>query len=231
MDSSLKRLTLPAPFKVMDCAMTILSLGRSAQTLRELRDHLASVPAQSISHHFYDSLLRPAFDDPEYRNDFAVWARRHLHDGLLAERFGVIDPMDYPDLEQLRQELIDIVEDRLAEAPEVPQAPRGKEFYFLRSQFVILDTGAHASAPRELAGMISKLSTGSIFYHFIEARRRHPGNPDDFSAWLEAWGPEHDAAREGLAAVDYQLWSLSELRDQIARALECLKVPEGVERR
>ena len=54
-----------APFKLMDCALTIVSVGRSAQTLRELREHLAAVPAQCLSHHFYDSLLRPSFDDRE----------------------------------------------------------------------------------------------------------------------------------------------------------------------
>jgi hypothetical protein len=51
-----------APFKVMDCAITIISLGRSAQTLRELRDHLSVVPTQCLTHHFYDSLLRPSFE-------------------------------------------------------------------------------------------------------------------------------------------------------------------------
>src|SRR5712671_2894132 len=162
MDATARRLTVPAPLPIMDCALTIISLGRSAQNLRELRDHLASVPAQSISHHFHDALLRPAFDDPEYRNDFAVWARRQLHDGALAERLGVIDPMDYQDLEQLRQQTIDVVEDHLAEAGEVPQAARGHEFYFLRSQFVIIDTRARASSPAELASLIPRLSTGSI---------------------------------------------------------------------
>ncbi|MBI3450056.1 MAG: hypothetical protein HY049_14220 [Acidobacteria bacterium] len=219
MDATARRLTVPAPLQVMDCALTILSLGRSAQNLRELRDHLASVPAQSISHHFHDALLRPAFDDPEYRNDFAVWARRQLHDAALAERLGVIDPMDYPDLEQLRHQTIDVVEDRLAEAGEVPQAARGHEFYFLKSQFVILDTRARATTPSELTAMIPRLSTGSIFHHFIEARRRQPGRVDDFSAWLAGWGDECAHERERLAAVDYELWSLGELRDRIAAAL------------
>jgi len=218
---------VPAPFKIVDCALTILSLGRSAQNLRELRDHLASVPAQSLSHHFYDSLLRPAFDDPEYRNDFALWARRQLHDALLAERLGVIDPMDYPDLEQLRQQLVDVVEDRLSEANEVPQAARGKEFHFLKSQFVILETGASATTIGELAEIIPKLSTGSIFHHVIETRRRQPGRPDDFSGWLEAWGAPSAPIRERLQAVDYHLWSLSELREQIALAFDPLG--KGVE--
>lgn len=64
--------TNPEPLRIMDCAIITLALGKSAQNLREFRDGIAEVPAQSIAHHFYESLLRPVFDDPEYRNDLAV---------------------------------------------------------------------------------------------------------------------------------------------------------------
>src|SRR5882672_669917 len=99
----------PSAFRFKDCALTTLSLGRSAHTLRELRDGVAEVPAESISHHFYESLLRPVFDDPEYRNDFALWARRHLHDNLLAERLGVLDPLEHEDLESLRRQVLEVI--------------------------------------------------------------------------------------------------------------------------
>jgi hypothetical protein len=131
--------------------------------------------------------------------------------------------MEYPDLEQLRQQLVDVVEDRLSEVTEVPQAARGKEFHFLKSQFVILQSGASASTMGELAEMIPRLSTGSIFHHFIETRRRQPGRADDFTVWLEAWGAPSAQVREHLQAIDYHLWSLSELREQIALAFEPLR--------
>lgn len=212
----------PGPFRFMDCALTILSLGRSAQNLRELRDWIAEVPAQSISHHFYESLLRPVFDDPEYRNDFALWARRHLHDNVLAERLGVIDPLEYDDLEAVRRQVLDVIEDRLAETPFVPGVAPGHEFYFLRSHRVILDTGLQAATPAELGAQISRLPTGSIYYHFVEARRRPPVKMDDFSAWLMAWGSAYDHCRERLAAIDFHLWSLTELRQRIERCLKNL---------
>jgi hypothetical protein len=201
----------------MDCALTIISTGRSAQNLRELRDHLASVPAPSLSHHFYESLLRPAFDDPEFRNDFALWARDQLNDAALAERLAVIDPLEFPDLEDLRQMLLDVVEDHLAETSEVPQARRGREFHFLRSQFVIFTTGFQAQTPAELAQLLPQLSTGSIFYHFVEARRRLPLLLDDFSVWLATWGPSYDSLRADLSNVDFQLWTLNEIKERIAR--------------
>lgn len=206
-----------APFRVMDCALTIISLGRSAQTLRELRDHLAVVPTQCLTHHFYDSLLRPSFDDREYRNDFALWARRQLGDARLAERLAVVDPIDFADLEDLRAHLLDIVEDRLAEVVDAPPGAPGREFHFLRSQYVIVDTGLRAATPRDLADYVPRATPGSIFYHFVDARRRTPDRTDDFSLWLREWGEAYDEVRRRLAAVDFQLWSLTETRERIAR--------------
>jgi hypothetical protein len=210
----------------MDCAVTTLSLGKSAQNLRELRDHLAIVPAQSLSHHFQDSLLRPSFDDPEYRNDFAIWAKRELHDASLGERLGVIDPTDYSDLELLRQHLLDVIEDRLAETEVVPQAARGKEFHFLRSQFVIIHTGVSAHSPEALGALIPSLSTGAIFFHYIDARRRPPLRVDDFSAWLDDWGPRYSAIGARLARIDYHFLSLTQVRERIARCFFAVDPPE-----
>lgn len=203
------------PFKVMDCTLTILSMARSAQNLRELRDHIAHVPAESLSHHFYDSLLRPAFDHPEYRNDFALWAGRQLHDAPLAERLAMLDPMEHQDLEQLRQALLDVLEDHLSYEHHLPQAARGKEFHFLRSQFVVFHTGEQATTPEQLGEMIPRLSTGSIFFHFIDARHREPALQDDFTAWLAPWGEAYADVIAGLRRVDFYLWSLSELRERV----------------
>ncbi len=219
----------PDPFRFRDCAMTTLSLGRTAQNLRELRDAVAEIPVQSISHHFYESLLRPAFDDPEYRNDFALWARRHLHDNVLAERLGVIDPLELDDLESLRHYLLEVIEDRLAETPYAPGVLPGHEFYFLKSQEVVLDTGQEAATPAALASSIPHLSVGSIYYHFIEGRRRPPLRVDDFSDWLEGWGADFDGSRQRLAAIDFHLWSLTELRSLIAGCLGPIPGNRGTE--
>jgi len=216
----------PAPFRFRDCALTILSLGRSAQNLRELRDGIAIVTASSISHHFLEGLLKPAFDDPEYRNDFAMWARRHLHDNILAERLGGIDPMDYEDVETLRQQALDVIEDRLAEIPYVPSVRPGREFFFLQSHRVILDTGLQAATPAELGAQIPRLPAGSIFYHFIEGRRRSPSRTDDFSTWLAEWGEGCARGRKRLVSIDFHLWSLTELRARIARCLRDLPAKE-----
>ncbi len=203
----------------MDCALITLALGRSAHNLRELRDHVAVVPIESLRHHFYEALLRPSFDDPEYGNDFAVWAHEALRDEPLAERLSAVDPVDFPDGEALRGALVDLIEDRLAEVTVVPVAPGGHEFHFLRSQVVVFSTGTTVRTPEELAASVPRLSPGSIFFHLVEARLRPPRGDDDFSVWLDGWGEKGAAARRLLIEIDPMFGSLSELRARVATAL------------
>jgi Family of unknown function (DUF5752) len=210
----------PEPFSFRDCALTTLSLGRSALNLRELREGVAEVSAESISHHFFESLMRPVFDDPEYRNDFALWARRQLHDNPLAERLGIIDPVEHEDLESLRRLVLEVIEDRLDEAAVTPTAAPGHEFYFLRSQKVVLDMGLQAQTPADLAVEVPRLPTGSIYFHFVDGRRRPPRGVDDFSRWIQGWGPGYEACLERMSSIDFQLWSLTELRAHIAACLK-----------
>lgn len=217
----------PEPFRFMDCALIILSLGRPAQGLRELRDRAAEVPPQSIWHHFYETLLRPTFDDPEYRNDFALWARRGLRDHVLAERLAVIDPLEFDGLEPLREHLVDVLDDRLAEGPAPPAVRPGQEFHFLRSQMIVVDTGLRAATPGEMGEQITALPPGSLYYHFIEARRR-PGGGDDFSAWLASWGPGVETLLQRLAAIDFRLWPLPDLRRLVGAALAGRPAVEGI---
>jgi hypothetical protein len=210
----------PEPFRFRDCSLTIVSLGRVARNLRELRAELAAVPVGSLQHHFYDAFLRPSFDDREYRNDFAAWSRRMLRDAPLAERLSVVDPLDCDDFEDVRDRLIEVVEERLAEDPRHADVPEGMEFRFLRSQLVYFDTGVRATTIRELFEMLPKTTTGSVFYHFVEARFRSPHKRDDYSAWLLGFGDEGRALADRLARVDFQLWSLPETRARIAGCLD-----------
>lgn len=200
----------------MDCAITIMSLGKSALTLRELVEHARVAPVPSLVHHFYETLLRPTFDDPEYRNDFALWAHRDLHDERLAEMFGMIDPFQHLDPEVLRCALLEAAEDRLSELQEAPRAAAGHEFHFLQSQTVLFDTGISARDPAELGTLVPRLPLSSIFYHFVEAQKRPPVRRDDFSAWIEEFGDGHAGLLSRLAGIDVHLWSLSELRELIA---------------
>ena len=125
--------------------------------------------AGSLYYHFWGGRLRPQFDEPEYNNDFAAWARHSLHDHVIAERLAVVDPMDYDSLEDLRGEVVDVIEERLAEQEFVPWAKSDEQFSFIRSQIIVFDTRKSIEDPTGLAHEIPHSSTSSIFYHFIDA--------------------------------------------------------------
>ncbi|HKQ29790.1 MAG TPA: DUF5752 family protein [Burkholderiales bacterium] len=207
------------PFVVRDCTLAAIATGRRAQNLRELRDQLQVVHPGSIYYHFWGSLLRPDFDDPEYNNDFASWARHALHDTKLAEQLGIIDPADYPDIEGLRQELIDIIEQRLDETEFLTWARRDQQFHFVRSQIIVFDTGRRFSTPQELTTAVPTLSLGSIYYHVIDARRREPLWVDDFRAWLERFGGSYADVCQQLAELDPYFTTLADLRVELANIM------------
>ncbi|ABA90345.1 hypothetical protein Pcar_3110 [Syntrophotalea carbinolica DSM 2380] len=205
-----------APFEVKDCALITLSTGTKVQNLKEFRDALERVPIASIDHHFWGRLLRPQFDEPEYNNDFASWAYRGLHDKTLAERLSMTLPTDFPSLEALRLELVDTVEQRLDESEMIPWARADNLFYFLHSKIVVFDTGLRFDNPKDLTAYLPTLSTGCIFYHFIDARSRTEQRCDDFSAWLGGFGECYRNLQERLSGFDPYFSSLDEIRTHIA---------------
>lgn len=214
-------------FAVKDCAMIAIATATKAHTLAELRDRLLTVSSDSIYYHFWGGLLHSRFEEREYNNDFASWAHRCLHDARLAERLAVIDPGDARDLEELRQHLIDIIEERMDERTYIPWGPGTQPFEFMRSQLVVFDTHRRMEHPAELAEALPHFSTSSIFYHFIDARRRSPENSDDFRAWISSWGREYDEVVARLAKVDPYFGTLTELRDRLAHQLRNVN-EEGV---
>jgi len=202
-------------FAIKDCALANIATGRRAQTLRELRDILRDIHPGSIYHHFWGTLLRPEYYDREFNNDFATWCHRELHDAPVAERLAVIDPADYSDLEDLRQELIDVVEERLDETELTLFARADRQFHFVRSVIVVFDTHRRLTDPQELVEVLPRMSVGSVFYHFIDARRREPVSQDDFRAWLEDLGPQYAELCDALAQIDPYFESLFVLRDRL----------------
>jgi len=203
------------PFEVKDCALAAIATGRRAENLKELRDIILTIHPNSLYYHFWGGLLRPSFDDPEYHNDFASWARHTLHDGILAERLGMIDPVAFPDLEELRREIVEIVEERLDETGKKPWFGLDEPFHFITSQIVVFGTNRIIRKPGELVGAIPSMTRNSVFYHFIDARRRTFGHMDDFQAWLYGFGERHVDLCRLLSTVDPFFSTLSELRQQL----------------
>ena len=205
-----------AVFGIRDCVLIAIATGVKALTLKELCDGLAQIHPGSIYYHFWGGLLQPRFEQQEYNNDFAAWCQHALHDAELAERLAVIDPTEYGDLEDLRRELIEIVEQRVDENERLQWLPVDRPFEFIQSKIVVFDTRTRVAEPEALAALMPRFSTGTVFYHFIDARRRSPARLDDFSAWLSAFGDRYTGLIHDLAEIDPYFGTLVELRQQLA---------------
>lgn len=207
-------------FQVQDCAVITRMAGvTSAVNLRELRERVSGCSIASLYHHFCETVIRSSFDYPVFRNDFAVWAFRSLRDTVLAERLGIINPYAFSDFEKLREQIIEIIEDRLHEVSFVPWAPRGEEFYFMMGSTVIFQTDLVIHTPQELMDGLSQMTLGSVYFHFVEARRRTPGRTDDFSEWLSPF-EEYRGLIDAFQSLDFYFFTLKELKALLVETLQ-----------
>jgi hypothetical protein len=208
-------------FEVKDCAIITRMGGvESAINLRELKERLITCSIDCLYYHFCETLIRPAFDNPEYRNDFALWAAYNLRDRVLAERLGIINPYSFNNLEELRERIIEIVEDRLSCLEYIPSVPKGDEFIFMRAATVVFDTGLVLKKPSDLLLHLPKMSKSTLYYHFMEARRRTQDRVDDFTFWLQFHPDKNQRIIDVLSQIDFYFINLNELKSVLIKTLK-----------
>jgi hypothetical protein len=149
----------------------------------------------------------------------------YLGDRVLAERLGILDPYEFPSLGELRAATLEVIDERLGESTMIPWARPGDELYFMEATTVVFDTGIRISHPRELAVAIGTMTGGSVYFHFLEARRRSPFGKDDFTAWLHE---NNDSEKnrpyiEALARIDFYFHTLPHLRKELTKVLSALE--------
>src|SRR4030066_1365050 len=111
------------PFEFKQCVSILKSTGKKAKNLHELKDVIAVVSDECIFHHTYQYFLKGHI--LEYTNDFAHWAGESLEERALSERLSNIDPYDFKDINNLRNELIEVIDDYLNVFPEPREAMPG----------------------------------------------------------------------------------------------------------
>jgi hypothetical protein len=214
------------PFEVKDCALlTRMSGLPPAFNLRELRERIAVCGVNVLFHHFCETTLRGTFDNPDYRNDFAVWSKMYLGDRVVAERLGILDPYEFSTHEEFRAAILEVIDERLGDTTMIPWARPGDELYFMEATMVVFDTGIRISQPSELAAAIGAMTNGSVYYHFLEARRRDPVGKDDFTEWILAndTGGKSRAYVDVLCSIDFYFYTLPDLRKALIKVLADLE--------
>ena len=207
------------PFAFMGCIELIENLGRKALDERELCELLEQVPAGSVFYHTYGYFLRHRFFIRPFANDFASWAVIHARDRMLGERLAVVDPFEFGDLEQLREELISIIDDHLSRRAVVPRVDYGEPFYFMQSHVVKVPTGHEARTLAEFRNGLAEVEASAVYFHTVEARMRLGRPSGDFAEWLATSLGRADLA-EQVRRIDVYLSSLERVRANILSLLD-----------
>ncbi len=205
------------PFEFKLCVSIHKSSGKTAGTLRELRDAISEVSEEAIVHHTYQYFLKGHMF--EYTNDFAHWAGESLEERALAEHLSSIDPYSFRDVEALRRKLIDQIDDYLEHFPEPRAAMPGDEFYFNETVTFIFSAGIRARNLAEFFAAIKFIDEGCVYYHFYESRVRLGKGTDDFSKWFDEALGEKDLA-EKIRSIDPLMFTVEQIRGLIADAVE-----------
>lgn len=202
------------PFWFRECFLMQMPIGIKVVNLRELLAALREVSESVLYYHLVQCRLAVSPPAVEYPNDFALWAAVALQDSALAEKLSSFDPLDYDDLGQVRQAILDILEEYLWDLPFVPWARSGFEFHFCEASTVVIRSAIAAQSLREFCQALNNVGLDSMYYHFFEARWRLGRPIDDFSYWIETnFGlPKLVAA---IRDIDIYFYNLREIRNTL----------------
>ena len=204
-------------FEFKQCISILKSTGKKAKNLQKLRDVIAVVSEECIFHHTYQYFIKGHI--LEYTNDFAHWAGESLEERALSENLSNIDPYVFKTINDLRNELLNVMDYYIEKFPEPRQAMPGDEFYFNETVTLIFPIGIRAKNLAEFLTAIKYIDAGSIYYHFYEARIRLGSGIDDFSRWIEdAFGKKELV--ELIRAIDPFMHNLEGIREHITEAVE-----------
>ena len=212
-----------SPFVFVGCVELRQGLDRRAMDERELMDRLEEVPSGSIFYHTHGYFLRHRALSIAYGNDFATWVAVHVRDQALAERLAVVNPFEFANLEDLREELIITIHDHLARLSSVPRVEFGEPFYFQQSHIVEVQLGPACTTLPEFRAALAEVDTSAIYFHMVEARARLGRRSGDFAEWVR-----HSLGRpelgEQIERIDAYMTSLERVRARLLalvdRALE-----------
>ncbi|MGE3154403.1 MAG: DUF5752 family protein [Nitrospiraceae bacterium] len=211
--------TALTPFTFIGCSELEESLGQQADDEKELAEMLEDVPLDSVHFHTHSYFLRHRFIERVYPNDFAQWVVTQVGDHVLAEKLAVVDPFDYPNLEDLREEIISIIDHHLSRMPIVPRVIFGRPFYFHRSRILEVPMGVEARTLSEFRRAVSEIDVSAIYFHMFEAHFRLHREESDFSAWIRTGLGLPDLA-DRIRAINPYLGSLERLRSSLLTACD-----------
>ena len=201
-------------FHFIGCIEVKELLGLKANDELKLLELIEEVPADSIYYHTHDYFLRHFYIIGPYPNDFANWAAVQVRDRVLGEKLGSVTPSPQKSLEDIRLELVDIIDQHLSSIKMIPYVIYGQQFHFMKSQIIKVPTGIIVKNIEEFVEALKTVDASAIYNHFFESRQRDRRGISDFSQWFE-----DVLGLKGLAdrfeSIDSYMYSLEGLREKL----------------
>jgi hypothetical protein len=198
-------------FNFMGCIEIKELLGKKADNEQELLELIEEVSIDSIYYHTHSYFLRHFYIPGVYPNDFANWAAVQVRDRVLGEKLAVVTPSGKKNLEDIRSELIEIIDNHLSAIKIVPSVVYGQPFYFMQSRIIEVSTGVTVSNLPEFFEALKTTDASAIYNHVFEARLRDRKGRSDFAIWIEECLNMKELA-ERFEKVDGYMFSLEGLR-------------------
>ena len=201
-------------FKFSGCVEIKELLGEKADNALHLLELIEEVPADSIYYHTHSYFLRHVYLVGQYPNDFANWAVMQVRDRVLGEKLGAVTPMAGKTLENIRTELLDIIDRHLSSVKTVPTVTQGEPFHFMKSRIIEIPTGTSAIDLNQFIPAIASVHISAVYNHIFEARLRDKKDKSDFAIWLDEVIGQKELA-DSIEKIDCYMYSLEDLRKRI----------------
>ncbi|MCD6547988.1 MAG: hypothetical protein J7K10_00765 [Thermodesulfobacterium sp.] len=188
--------------------------GIKVYSIKDFIESLKVIDKFSIFYHMYINIFNyhnlPTF----YANSISYWFYKNGRI-LLAEKLSIIDPLDYYDLEDLRNVLVRTLEENYDETWDRKEE---NPFYFIEAEREIIECGEVANTLEEFIEGVKKSSINSLFYHLVTSRIENKTLINDYSAWLFNVGEAKKA--EKISKLDLYTMNLYEIKKKIINILE-----------
>lgn len=206
-------------FSFLGCIEIKELLGIKADDELELMERIEEAPADSIYYHMHSYFLHHYYITAPYPNDFANWVAIQVRDRVLGEKLASITPWKSKNLEDIRIELIEIIDRHLSTVKAVPFVMYGQPFYFMKSKIINVPTGIQVNNLEEFVNALKKVDASAIYNHIFEARLRVRKGRTDFSVWIEEILGMKDLAG-AIEMIDSYMYSLEGLRQKLLELCE-----------
>ncbi|MBN1691227.1 MAG: mechanosensitive ion channel family protein [Dehalococcoidia bacterium] len=193
--------------------------GLKATNLIALVNILKAAPDSIVYYHTHHFLEEFQYLTPEPANDFALWIGDALDNPVLSEKLANIDTFEFTSLGSLKAALISVIEQYMAENPDIRFTQAERDFHFIKVVNVIAPTPYFASDLREFVEVLRKITLDSLYYHVFESRLRLQRRSNDFSVWIRDSFEEDDLAEKIDNLVPYTT-TLEGLRSVIIQLIE-----------